>query len=504
MYQSSQSKTAVRASSNRAATLACALGVMGIAAGCSGAVPDATEESTDNLGMKGANGHGGNHGGVIVKPLDGRVVADGIPGAAAISAVGTFLAGGPIHDKPELAAFTQKGRVLDPSRIVVGALTNYGAPKANAHQAEGSFVSIDPSGASTLHIPPRFAQAGGQVSALNGAVQMYSSQSIEFRNGVYTPTAVTASETGVSNPLGISINNAFGRLWPANAPYGLEGPGTSSIDDPDGRPLKGAPNQVTGGVYLGDTTGRLPTQIIPGALHRGAVGTAFLGASPDGSTRAVFAVIAADGSIVQEHTGKALDGLAPAGTIEPLIATKGRCDHDHDHDHGHGDDDDDVSPRLGAVVSYKPTISLFVSQPHEGSIKVIELGVTGAVGNEVYAPKASHVIHSSSLDFPVDLTPVVIETTDKLWAANSTMEEGTDFYVANRGNNTIVRMHQDGTVVAIRKVRANGHDLGEARVNGIASSPDQSKIWVTYTGRLAGEKCNHHDRKGGVLELPAF
>src|SRR5215472_9716161 len=39
--------------------------------------------------------------------LRGRVVAVGIPGASAISAVGTFLPGGPIHDKPDFRAFTQ-------------------------------------------------------------------------------------------------------------------------------------------------------------------------------------------------------------------------------------------------------------------------------------------------------------------------------------------------------------------------------------------------------------
>jgi len=34
--------------------------------------------------------------------LSGRIVATGIPGASAISAVGTFHAGGPIHDDPIL------------------------------------------------------------------------------------------------------------------------------------------------------------------------------------------------------------------------------------------------------------------------------------------------------------------------------------------------------------------------------------------------------------------
>jgi hypothetical protein len=73
----------------------------------------------------------------------------------------------------------------------------------------------------------------------------------------------------------MSINNAFGRLWPANAPFGLEGIGTSTIVDPTGLPLAGAPNQQTGGVYAGDLTPRQPTQVLPGALNRGAVGRRF-------------------------------------------------------------------------------------------------------------------------------------------------------------------------------------------------------------------------------------
>src|SRR5438034_8092453 len=106
------------------------------------------------------------------------------------------------------------------------------------------------------------------------------------------------------------------------------GVGSSSILDPTGLPLKGAPSPVIGGVYVGDLTNRnvvaVPQQpqVIPGSLSTGAVGTAFLGPSPDsesnGTCRAVFAVVTADGAIVQEHTQKGLDGLAPAGTVQPL------------------------------------------------------------------------------------------------------------------------------------------------------------------------------------------
>ncbi len=418
--------------------------------------------------------------------LDGRVIATGIPGASAVAPVGTFLAGGPIHDNPALAAFTEPGRVLDPARVLVGSSSNFGAPKANADQAAGALLSIDPRGPSVLAVPPAFASAGDQASALFGAVQLFTAQSPAFRNGFYNPAAVTADQTGVSGPLDLSINNAFGRLWPANAPFGLDGPGTSTIVDPDGRPLKGAPNPTTGGVYFLDLTGRQPVQVIPGALRRAAVGTAFLSRSADGSGRAVFAVIVADGGIVQEHTARALDGLAPAGTVQPLA--------------GRSWGPNGATPRLGAVVNYTPAIVLFVSQPFSDSIRAIDLAIGGPAGSEVYVATGSRLIRSWALDQPVALSPVDVETEHPGWASNTTLEEGADLYVANRGSATIVRMRQDGGVVAAHRVRANGRPLGEARLNGIATSPDGSRIWVTYVGRLPGVQ----DHEGGVIEVPAF
>lgn len=89
--------------------------------------------------------------------LSGRIVAVGIPGASAVSAVGTFLRGGPLHDKPALAAFTQPGRVLDPARILVGSTSNFGGPLADEEQFPGSFLSIDPQGVDIIVVPPDFA-----------------------------------------------------------------------------------------------------------------------------------------------------------------------------------------------------------------------------------------------------------------------------------------------------------------------------------------------------------
>ena len=101
---------------------------------------------------------------------------------------------------------------------------------------------------------------------------------------------------------------------------------------------------------------------------------------------------------------------------------------------------------------------------------------------------------------PVDLAPVERDKDDVNWASNTTLDQGSDFYVANRGNNTIVRMRQDGFVVAARRIHVGDNwrlvDDG-ASLNGIATSSDGATIYVTFTGARSG-------RTGGVLALRAF
>src|SRR5262245_15999727 len=248
--------------------------------------------------------------------LNGRILAVGIPGASAVAPVGTFHKGGPFFDKPEFAAFTQPGQVLDPKRILVTSHSNFGAPLAQLDAAEGAVLSLDPNGP-TLIIPKQFAADGEQAHALEGRVQLFTAQSPKFLNSIHSPGAASATFPSVSNPIGISINNGFGRLWFSNTPYGAQQIGTESIVDPTGEPLNNAPSKLLGGVFAGSLTNRAE-QVIPGALISGAVASALLGMSPDGSKRAVFAVLAADGSVVQTHTEFALDGLAPPATITPI------------------------------------------------------------------------------------------------------------------------------------------------------------------------------------------
>jgi hypothetical protein len=271
--------------------------------------------------------------------ITARVVAVNIPGASAIAQVGTFVPpGGTLTPGPtpagcaspgpipkNFSAYTLPGKVLDPNRILVGSRSNFGAPLPASGGLQGSFLSIDPSGKVTLVVPANFDSKGDQEATLGGAVQMFSANSPHWLNGVNNHSAFTAQYTGVGNPLGLSNNNGFGRVWPANALFGLNGAGSSSILDPTGLPLAGAPNNLIGGVYVGDLTDRnavtspAQPQVIPGGLNTGGVGTALLGPSQDLTCKAVFVVVTADGAIVQEHTAKGLDGLAPAGTVRPIL-----------------------------------------------------------------------------------------------------------------------------------------------------------------------------------------
>jgi hypothetical protein len=205
------------------------------------------------------------------------------------------------------------------------------------------------------------------------------------------------------------------------------------------------------------------------------VGTALLGPSPDGSCKAVFAVVTADGAIVQEHTLKGLDGLAPPGTVRPILGGDGkrsgrglRASIRGDHEPLHAG-----AGRHAAAVRQRAVLQHCCSrQPND-------LRNRAQPGN-----------------LPVDLAPVERDTDNVNWASNTTLDQGSDFYVANQGDNTIVRMTQDGSVLAIRRITVNGNPPDNVALNGIATAPDGTTIYVTFIGQSEGQ--------GGVLALPAF
>src|SRR5262245_1807678 len=412
--------------------------------------------------------------------LTARVIAVGISGAGAVSPVGTFHPGGPIRDDLKFVMFTGPGRILEAKRVLVASTSNFGAPRAQMDASEGSVLSIDPDGA-TIVVPADFAAAGDQAIALGGRVQLFTAQSPAFLNSVTTPGAISAAQPSVSNPLGISINNAFGRLWFASAPRGAQGFGLESIIDPGGTPLAGAPSKLAGGVFAGDMTNR-SQQIVAGGLYAGAIANAFVGMSPDGSKRAVFVVLTADGALAQAHAEFAIDGLAPPRTVGPIAIDAAEGSR---------------ITRAGMIFNWVPDRILYITDPTRNVVTALTL----MTDDKVFRLKDARHFAPPELNAPVDLAPVVPEIANPGFSSNTTLAGGSDFYVANRGNGTMPRMRQDGVIVAVRRVvLPDGRELGPNRLNGIAVSPDAQKIWVTLSGTLPGRP----DAPGALLELPAF
>jgi hypothetical protein len=395
--------------------------------------------------------------------LTGRVLATGIPGAGALSPVGDFHPGGPMHDKRDFAATTRPGEILDPSRLLVASSSNFGAPRARADWATGSILSLATNADAPLEPPADFASSGGQARALNGAVRLYTAQSPSFMNH---SDASTADMPAVSNPLGISVNNAFGRPWFANAPAsGRSRIGVESVLDPDGRPLADAPSERAGGVFAGALTNR-GRQRRAGGLEAGAIGNALLGASPDASGRAVFAVATADGALVQVHVEDGVDGLAPPGTLASS----------------------DPPTRVGMVFNWVPDRLLYVSDP--GHDAVLQLRLDDDF--HIFEVDGTRRLRSRYLSAPVDIAPAVPEIANPAFSSNTTLAGGADMYVANRGSGTIVRLAQDGRIRAVARIDLPGlGPVGAGRLNGIAVSADARRIWVSL-------------ESGSIVEIPAF
>ncbi len=414
--------------------------------------------------------------------VQAEILATGIPGAGAITQVGTFQHGGPLRDNLGLInGTTSPGGVLDPARLLVASTSNFGAPQPAGFtdEAPGSILSIDVN-KGTVAVPANFAAAGGQASAVGGNVIVYSAQNDAFRNSVNNNLgAVTSAYPSASLPLGISLNSGFGRPWFANAPRGSDGDGTITVIDPNGAPLKGAPSAIAGGVFAGNLTNRLAATTH--GLTAGAVATSLITKSPDPATngRAVFLAALADGSVVQVHVQSGVDPLVDPGAFTPIVNISTA---------NAESSDPSVVTRAGMLFNWVPTKTVFVSDPLADRVLVFDLADDG----HIFRPVNQRYISSPAFHTPVDLAPAVREAAARNFASNTTLGAGSDIYVLNRGNNTVVRMTQTGNIVAVRQVVADAADF---RLNGIAVSEDARTVWMTATGP---------NRQGLVMRIPAF
>lgn len=433
--------------------------------------------------------------GLVTWKLSARIVAVGLPGVAGVRQIGRFHGGGPFVSNPEFLLQTDRGRVLDPQRLMVATASNFGAPAASPTAAPGAVLSIDPNVESTVVVPPDFARSGGQAQAAHGAVRIYSAQSPAFLNARHSGSAKTAALTSVAGPRYISINNAFGRPWIANAPQGAAGEGSLSVVDPDGAPLANAPSDDAGGVFAGRLTNRRQAtkgyasslwskafnyresaQLTSGSLEHAVLGTAFLGASPDGTGLAVFATVSADGAIEQVHVQDGVDGLAPRGSVLRSA------------------DDAGV---IGLAFKWNPQRVLYVADAGRNQILMLSL----EDDRRQFKVSDTRRIASPWLRAPVDLAAALPEMGSPAFSSHTTLAGGSDLYVANRGDGSLLRIAQEGAALARGVVTLpDGSTLGADRIRAIAVSADTRRIWLTVQGEVPG----FAGREGALLEVNAF
>lgn len=436
------------------------------------------------------------------KNPNGTVLAVGIPQISAIRQVGPFLDSShdsPFALNPLFIAYKGEGRVLDKNRVMVASSSNFGAPLYNNGHLPGSLLTLATDVKSPTVIDPNFAsnisETNLQPSGNKGDVQMYASNNYNFINVHNRPEANTYAYSSTSFPTGISINNAFGRPWISNAPQGTTGGGTSTVVDPDGKPLEALLTPVSGGVFAGGLSERAP-QLIPGSLDKGSVGTGFMGTSPGNDIRAVFALANSDGSIAQVHVSDGIDGLAPAGTITPLKAHL---------DAAINDNNTSSIIHVGILFNWVGAEGkvLYVTDPLADRIAVLPL----ASDDIVFRIGSAGISYLTSTNFktPIDMAPVIPEFANGDFSGGTTLAASSDMYVANNGDNTIVRIKQDGTFVDKISVSVDGigvlDENSPQKVYGIATSWDAKRIYVAVRGTHPSYP-NAGD--GFVVELDAF
>jgi hypothetical protein len=420
------------------------------------------------------------HGDISSQPAIAMLVASGIPGAGAICQVGTFHRGSPfgVGGNPAFIAATEPGAVLNSERLLVASTSNFGAPLYRVDQAPGSVLSIDPNGGAVT-VPAGFAADGGQALTAGGRIILYTANNISFKN-VGGVARGADTEVGASLPLGISLNSAFGRPWVANAPFGNAGDGTVSVLDPPGFPFAGAP-PINTGVFAGTRTNRVAGDTSHG-INNGTLATVLVTKSPDFSGRAVFFVANSNGSVDAIHVAQGNDALAPAGTLTPVTGISTAS--------AESINPDDIT-RAGMVFNWAPTRVIYIADAQANRIVVLDIGDTGLIGGR-FTVTGTRSFNSPWLDRPIDLAPTSVEVAARNFASNTTLGAGSDLYVLNRGNNSIVRMSQEGKVMAVRSISTA---VSGFRANGIATSPNGRTIWVSGTAP---------GRDGVVLKMDAF
>jgi len=118
---------------------------------------------------------------------------------------------------------------------------------------------------------------------------------------------------------------------------------------------------------------------------------------------------------------------------------------------------------------------LYVADARRDRIAVLQL----ADDTRQFKVQRTRYLQSPWLKRPVDLAACVPEIANPRFASHTTLAGGSDLYIVNRGDGSVLRLGQDGTVVA-RAVIAwpDGGEVRGGRLRSIAVSADAQRLWL--------------------------
>jgi hypothetical protein len=96
------------------------------------------------------------------------------------------------------------------------------------------------------------------------------------------------------------------------------------------------------------------------------------------------------------------------------------------------------------IFNWVPTRNLFVTDPYGDRILALDVSDEETQPQPLFQASNIHYISSSTFDVRIDIAPAVPEAASRNFASNTTLGGGSDFYVLNRGDNSIVRMTRAG------------------------------------------------------------
>ena len=426
--------------------------------------------------------------GQSLPPLPARLLAVGVTGAGALSPVGAFLPGGPIRDRPNFAAYTQPGRILDAQRVLVCSESQFGAPRAILDWPDGSVLSLDSGAGDPLVVPAGFASSDGQAAALDGRCSSSPPRARPSSTGATIRRRSRRSCPRSATPWGSRSTTPSAGCGSPTPRWARRGPGRNRSATRTGCPWRGRRARSPAGSSPGARRTARRSRWPRGAWTPPGVANAFLGPSPDGGGRAVFAVATATGAIVQLHSEKGVDGLAPDGTIgaleeiAPGLAATNRP----------------VATRTGMLFNWVPDAIIYVADPAAPRRRGPDPG-----GRRHRLPRGRACAGSA---IPCSPSPSTSPRRCRRWSARSSPATppwpGAPTCTSPTGaTGRWCACPRTGGCSPCARCEVPGLGrLGAGRLNGIAVSPDAQRLWLTVSGAVPG----YPGLDGAVVEAPAF